>query len=807
MRTYNKNGIFKRLVRFIPFYLLALLPLLMACDETMSRFVTPDNLDIISSNTQEKQDVMQVHKLVFSPDHKTFDITTRMYGDIGPYSLTDSNSVRVNVEYTNNSVRTSKGYTPRLISMRNVKQANIDKKDVGMLAVVDLTQPQEVLDRIHNYLVELRAVFNDSNMYVSLIYSDSITHTIPATQYVLDHYLTSDNKGHALLYRSIVEKYDEMLSHQGPWAKAKHMALLIFSDSELYDENTDKPIDPNHYIYEEEIAMKSSNPSPNLIVCYASMKLEGQASNEQDNLILKHLCEQTKGLFLQPYNGTDFKNCLLRAFHISPDANEFTFENPDGKVYCGNFETLTVNFYSIENDTLITSFNTVINEGDFYHPIIVNGRPIPIIILSGILLSGLIILLTWLLMQFVIPFISYKLFCHKYVIRYVGHNMGIGKNIVAESCYLCKELFETGDEVVAKCSHTMHKECWDENGYHCTEHSDHCKCGSHYYNHQDLLDSHNASFYMRWIIAAIAATTLAWIMFISRSHRVTAFFVNKLVLWFNGVESGTPEAETLLSGNIVSPLPSFGFCMGLFMTLAIAILSSKLLNVRYNLLDYILRSVTVAILNFMAFIFINVLVVVADMQSYAFLMEWIPWVLCAFLIAIFGTYGTRVHLRKWLILPLIIIIIISLYVWWLFYSNNIDYRLMLLIGFIFYGVGLAVCIATVAPRSERYFLHVEGSVKVMDIALYKWFRNAPDRVVTIGKSLDCSLQLSWDISGSVAPVHAEIRLRHNTPYLTAHEEGVIVNGKSIEIDKEVWLHHGAKFSIANTTFTYIEKDI
>ena len=46
---------------------------------------------------------------------------------------------------------------------------------------------------------------------------------------------------------------------------------------------------------------------------------------------------------------------------------------------------------------------------------------------------------------------------------------------------------------------------------------------------------------MRWILAAIVATTLAWIMFISRSHRVTAFIVNKLVLWFNGIESGTPE--------------------------------------------------------------------------------------------------------------------------------------------------------------------------------------------------------------------------------------------------------------------------
>ena len=52
--------------------------LLTGCDELTSHFVTPDNLDIISTNTKEKQDVMQVHKLVFSPDHKTFDITTRM---------------------------------------------------------------------------------------------------------------------------------------------------------------------------------------------------------------------------------------------------------------------------------------------------------------------------------------------------------------------------------------------------------------------------------------------------------------------------------------------------------------------------------------------------------------------------------------------------------------------------------------------------------------------------------------------------------------------------------------------------------
>ena len=296
MGTYFKNGIFKRLVRFIPFYLLTLIPLLTACDETMSHFVTPDNLDIISTNTKEKQDVMQVHKLVFSPDHKTFDITTRMYGDIGPYGLTDTTKVRVDVNYTTSGILSNKHSVPRLISLRNVKQDNIIKNDVEVLALVDLTQPQEVLDRIHNDIIELRAVFNDSSLHVAFLYGDTISQTRPATHYVLDNYFIADNNNHVLLYRSIIQKYNEMVSHQGVWANAKNMALLIFSDNELYNNATNMPIDPEHYTFEEDIAMKSNHPDPNMIVCYACMKPENKTSNELDNLILKHFCEQTKGL-------------------------------------------------------------------------------------------------------------------------------------------------------------------------------------------------------------------------------------------------------------------------------------------------------------------------------------------------------------------------------------------------------------------------------------------------------------------------------------------------------------------------------
>ena len=115
--------------------------------------------------------------------------------------------------------------------------------------------------------------------------------------------------------------------------------------------------------------------------------------------------------------------------------------------------------------------------------------------------------------------------------------------------------------------------------------------------------------------------------------------------------------------------------------------------------------------------------------------------------------------------------------------------------------------ATVAPRSERYFLNVQGAVKEMDVALYKWFRNNPDRVVTIGKSVDCSLQLSWDVQSAIAPVHAEIRLIHKTPFLVALEPGVYINGKPLSVNRRVRLYHGKSFTIGKTTFTYVEKDL
>ena len=192
-----------------------------------------------------------------------------------------------------------------------------------------------------------------------------------------------------------------------------------------------------------------------------------------------------------------------------------------------------------------------------------------------------------------------------------------------------------------------------------------------------------------------------------------------------------------------------------------------------------------------------------------FLTEWIPWALLSGFIMLAVTFKTRTPIRRSFFILACLIAVFTMFMWaFVYYNTFFDYRVSLLIGFIVYAVAIALCIAHVTPRSERFFLHVEGAIKEMDIALYKWFKASPTQAVTLGKSVDCSIQLSWDVMGQVSPVHAEIKRHIDSLRLKALEEGVTVDdGKPLPVGKEVWLYHGKSFTIGHTTFTYIEKDL
>ena len=79
-------------------------------------------------------------------------------------------------------------------------------------------------------------------------------------------------------------------------------------------------------------------------------------------------------------------------------------------------------------------------------------------------------------------------------------------------------------------------------------------------------------------------------------------------------------------------------------------------------------------------------------------------------------------------------------------------------------------------------------------------------MVTIGRSTDCSLQLSWDLESQIAPIQAELIYSSSVVCLRVVDGEVYKNNKLLTAGTIVPLYHGSQFTIGRTTFTYIEKD-
>lgn len=769
---------------------------LTACGKLIGTFGGASDYDFLSEMLGDKPEKIRVDEIKFSPDYKTFVMTADIIQDIGPYALEDSTAVRTEVVETIDGIREAVFSTPRLVKIKNIEAERIYENDIRLLVLVDLTLPQTSINKICSYVKEMQSSFNRDNLFVAFMDGPEVSNTMKATNYVLNNYFKKSANNYVYLYQSILKKRDEMLQGGEFWQDANKLVMLIFSDEKVYDNETDQPIDPEHYKYEEQMVQVSADTNSSFSAFYVSLNPQQDIVDDHDEKVIMLFCHNSGGTFMRSFDWVNCENVMLNtADFVIPD-HEFYFENPDYKVYRGDRKKLTINFYDTKTDSLIASASKEVVLGEIFDPIIVNGPQMLYVLLQGLFVGLDILLIVYLIFQFIVPYVKYKIFLRKYVVQYTGKNMSFDNNPVEESCYLCKAPFEKGEKIVVKCSHTMHKTCWDENEYHCPEYSDRCKNGSHYYNSAHVFDGHNAPFYLKWVLVAIASATIAWLCFTVYIHEIFGFLSDK----FTRLIVKNPDAS-------VTQMPVFGLIIGFFLTCGFSLLSVRPGKDGLALGKILLRSCLAAVGCFVAFYIVNLMIILFDIKDYSFLLNWIPWTASGFIIAICSTYATHIAHSKLLVLAGVLLGFLSMYAWtFLFFHTELDYRVLLLFSFIIFGVGLAACMATVAPRSEHYYLKVQGATKGMDIALYKWFRNDPDRIVTIGKSVDCSLQLSWDIQGDVAPVQAEIRLKMKRPYLVALEPGVFIQGKPVDANKKIRLYHGKSFTIGQTMFTYIEKD-
>ena len=779
-------------IKHCKFLLLALGALcLTACDEVVQKYLNTSDYQFLTDYLEKDDKSMEVLNVTFSPDYKTFTVTTKMRAEGPEYQLEDSSRVRTELIETIDGIRHTRRSTPQLVKMRNVEAERVAENDVRLLALVDLTMPQTELNKVRTYLHEIRTVFNEDNLFVAFMDGTSVSKTMKVTDYILNAYFKHSDKPYIFLYRSMHNKREEIMQRKDLWKGAQKCVLITFSDDIVYHDDSDAPIDPEHYLFEERLIRKDRRTTGrDFLAYYVSMNDIPESDEDHEQNVPWIFCNNNGGEYMKTFSWVVVKRRIYDAFRFDFPDNEFTFVNPDFKVYRGDNKELTLNFYDRQTNALVASFATTVCMGEIYKPIIVHGHSVYYVLSQGILLTVFLLLLVYIVLQFLVPIIRYMIFRKRYVISYAGANMSYQGKAVAQTCYLCKAPFVPGEKIVVKCEHTMHESCWKENEYHCPEYSDRCKHGSHYFNAQNLMDTRNAPYYMRWVLMAILCASLAWLGFSLYMHwHFDGGWMHQLV---------RPP---------VTQLPFLGGVSGLFLTLGLSVFAVSCKGWR-RLAQVLSRACIASVLCYLSFLLVNVLILAFGIEKGVTVLNGLPWVASSFVIALCATYGTRVAYSNKLLLLTIALGILSMVIWILFYQRaELDYRVLLLLSFVIYSVCMATSMATVAPRSERYFLNVQGAVKEMDVALYKWFRNNPDRVVTIGKSVDCSLQLSWDVQSAIAPVHAEIRLIHKTPFLVALEPGVYINGKPLSVNRRVRLYHGKSFTIGKTTFTYVEKDL
>ena len=757
-----------------------------------------------------KNEDMEILGVKFSPDYKDVLLDVDMSSFLSGKVLTDSNNIEFVVEEIRVNALSERfeiRRQPQLVQVQNMAAVTANNSMFKVLAIVDLTLPQPIVDEQRLALQDLKNIYGDEEIYVCFMYDSEVSETLPLTDYVLQHYFVSHKDSEKLLFRSIVEKRDEMRKPDGIFPLTNNQALLIFSDGDVYDEN-DIPYDPKHYEYKAELdKVYPELVRDTLSIYYVQVGTDWDGKDIEASVTLRRMCDNYDGLYQEGFDWHQMELDFKKKFDLVYCNYQFKLSNPDKKIYSGNTHTLFLKCYDKRDNSLLASDNISYTLGNAYEPVIVNGTNKLRIVLQGIFVVIIFFFSVYFIFQFVVPTIRYLYFLRHYVIDYKGKGMVINGKLVGDSCYLCRDNFSENDKIVVKCEHTMHKKCWDENEYKCPEYGRRCKTGSHYFNRKKLWDRKNASPYMiKLLIGGIAALG-GWALFVFDISLIPLEFLNSIIQKINDVNSFDISSNSLFHDHqsLLRIIPNMGFCMGLFNMLFLGMLSVTHGNWKNRIGRLILLSIFCGICCWGFFFVECTVILIFGMTAHTYLIDWIPWLCSSLLLLSVLTWYIDKQLKKRAIVVSCLIGILTMNIWRIiFISIFIDYRLLLLLGFILYSITLALCVPHLTYKYTHSFLSISGSIKPVDVALYKWFKTSSKGNVTIGRSVDCDLQITWDIKGIVSPVHAEIRMQNGKCRLCPLEEGVFIKGKPCAIGKEYKLYHGLSFNIANTQFTYKE---
>lgn len=783
--------------RILRYFFPAVLVLAAGCETTDDYML--ENLDGEDSVEAAPQHELDIRRVTLTDEGRTLNVGLNLVADLNGVQLEDRDSVTVTaVESLSDGKPFTSSSQPVFVRVERTGASELESHKVILDVIIDLTLSQEAVAAQQSAVRGIRTLFGPERLVLSFMGAEGVTESVQATDYVIANRFKSTG-GNKKLLSSVLSELKE-----SPVEGDSTVRLVaVFSDGRLYNRNA--PIDPRHFDIQEELFSFCSGEGSGTSLLYVNFP-SGDSENEAGNLMTS-LCESTAGLYQASFDASAFNNFIFDKFGIEHVDYNFVFRNPSNRIYNGRRHFIKVECVS-GGETVATG-EGIYSAGSFYRPVVVNGNSTLMVILQGIVLALAVAVLVYLLLQLLVPRISQIVFERKYVADFKHENMVVGGVLVGSECYYCKAPFVEGDRIVAKCKHVMHKSCWDENGYHCPEYSRNCKDGSHYYNPHRLLDPGNAMYQMKWILGAVFAGLFSWIVFSVVNSDYSIRIMEKLMFSIQKITPGSAEALHFRTDHIteLNQLPSFGLYIGFALTCVLSAFSVHRKGWLMTVADVLVRGIAGAVCGYLLFLAGCVVNLILDIDM-DFLIDWIPWAATGFVVLFLSTWGTRIKMKKNLVIGALAIGILTMLVWDLiFVSRGTDYRVFLLVSHMVFTVGIALSVAKASPRSERYYFHVGGAMKEMDIAVYKWFEANSSRVVTAGRSVDCDLVMSWDMAGDIAPVQVKFHKKGGHVYMTPVEDGVIIKGRNLPPDKTRCLYHGTRFTIGKTEFIYQENDI
>lgn len=753
--------------------------------------------DVLPPGGEREDKTLEVTNLIFSDDKKIFTVDTRVVQSIGSVSLTNPD-VTFDVKELDYLGRPSfQASQPDLVDVQRTGAAQVVALNMKMLVLVDLTLPQDMVDKQREAVEEMSTLFTNDNLYIAFISGKYETRGIMApSKYVLENYFKSVDVEEKRLYNSISRGLALLADQNGPFSDVSERVLLVLSDGKLFYDDSFS-IDDNYFKTKADLLEKSMQTDDRHLMYYVDIFGDLEIAEEQHDAypFLSTVCRNTGGCVFDGFSWVQIENEIFKKLQIDYTDYRFVFENPDHKMYSGFGRTLVIDCYY--NGGKIASGSTDIVMGSFFKPVLVNPFPVGLMLVRGFIFTMALLSIFFLICQMLIPAIRYRRFKQKFTGQYTDANMSIAGTLVGDTCYYCKAPYVAGDEVVAKCEHSMHMSCWNENGYHCPEYGRNCKQGSHYYNEENRFDFRNAPYYLKWIFAAVLGGLLIWTLYLTTYKGFDSRVIHSIA-----ERAGVSVDQTPLL------YPSFSFILTFILTMAFSFISVRRRGNHARLLSILARSCVAGLCSALLFLLATIADIALNLQSGSLIIDWIPWTLSGVAVAFCSSYGTNFKINVRSIFVVVAISVGTMFLWSFFcFRLSLDYRPYMVYTYEIFAIGIAIGLAQAEPRSERFFLHASGAIKEMDIALYKWFASNPNAVVTIGKSVDCTLEMSWDISPGIGPKKAEIKMLNGALYLFAIEDGITVNDRTLAAGKRIRLYRGRRFRIGNTVFEYQERDI